>query len=80
MNSSGVDQFVTSFLKYSQLKRDCSCNGKQKLLSFIGVERKEKVGNGDQSGHTAPEGEIQDISVWVGGVGLGWGGVSSSGS
>lgn len=82
---SGLDQFVTSFLKCSQLKRDCSCNGKQELHSFTGVERKEKVGNGGSAwAHSSRVRTSRRQSLGGEGVagvgGWGWRVASSSGS
>lgn len=42
---SGVDQCVTSLLIHSQLRRHLFYNRKQKLHTFIGLEKKEKVGD-----------------------------------
>lgn len=71
---SGVDQFLTSFLKCSQLKRDCSAMGSKNYTLSLGWRERRKLEMEDQPEHTVPEGKLQDQSLggWAG-VGKGEG-------
>lgn len=56
--------------------------GSKSYTLSLGWRGRRKLEMEDQPEHTAPEGEIQDIRVWVSKVelGVGRGGTSSSGS